>query len=119
MLRAMPGRRVLIVDDHATFRAFARLLLARAGYEVVGEAADLAAARERIAALEPDLVLLDLQLPDGDGLTLGPDLRPRVVLVSSRAAEDYGTRLRDSGLPFVRKDQLSAGALAAALGEAA
>lgn len=115
----MPAGRVLIVDDHATFRSFARLLLHRAGYEVVGEAAGLAEARKLLATLEPDLVLLDLQLPDGDGLSLAPEVRPRVVLVSSRAAEDYGTRVRDSGLPFVRKDQLSAGALAEALGEAA
>src|SRR5262249_51415343 len=58
---------VLIVDDHAAFRASARLLLEAEGFDVVGEAADGGSAIEKTTALAPDLLLLDVQLPDIDG----------------------------------------------------
>jgi DNA-binding NarL/FixJ family response regulator len=58
---------VLIVDDHPSFRATARLLLESEGFEVVGEAADGASGLRQARELEPDLVLLDVQLPDIDG----------------------------------------------------
>ena len=61
---------VLIVDDHASFRATARQLLEAEGYEVVGEAADGASALEAVARLRPDVVLLDVQLPDMDGFEI-------------------------------------------------
>ena len=75
---------VLIVDDHPSFRASARMLLECEGYEVVGEAADGRAALEAVRELEPDLVLLDVQLPDIDG----PE-------VAARLAEANGTQPRD------------------------
>ena len=78
----MPG--VLIVDDHATFRATARQVLEAAGFDVVGEAADGASALEAFARLRPDVVLLDVQLPDMDGFEVSRQLsgngaRPKIV----------------------------------------
>ena len=58
---------VLVVDDHAGFRAKARLLLEADGYEVIGEAADAQTAVAEASRLRPEVVLLDVQLPDGDG----------------------------------------------------
>src|ERR671928_1010030 len=86
--------RVLIVDDHPSFRASARSLLEAEGYEVVGEAADGAEALAAVTALHPDLVLLDVQLPDIDGFEVAERLkeledRPAVVLTSSRDGKDY------------------------------
>ena len=64
------GPTVLIVDDHADFRAFARTLLEAGGFEVVGEAGDGASALVAARALKPGLVLLDIQLPDIDGFAV-------------------------------------------------
>src|ERR1700750_2231397 len=80
--------RVLIVDDHAPFRALARRLLIDDGFDVVGEAADGATAIDAARALRPDVVLLDVQLPDVDGFRVaqalaGASPTPAVVLVSS------------------------------------
>jgi CheY-like chemotaxis protein len=65
---------VLIVDDHAAFRASARALLQAEGFDVIGEAANGAAAVEAVAALRPEIVLLDIQLPDLDGLAVAEQL---------------------------------------------
>jgi DNA-binding NarL/FixJ family response regulator len=62
------GTSVLIVDDHEGFRAWARVLLEQAGYTVLGEAADGASAVRAARRLRPQVVLLDVQLPDTDGL---------------------------------------------------
>jgi DNA-binding NarL/FixJ family response regulator len=59
---------VLVVDDHSGFRASARKLLEAEGFEVVGEAADAAAGIDAAARLRPEVVLLDVQLPDQDGI---------------------------------------------------
>jgi DNA-binding NarL/FixJ family response regulator len=112
--------RVLIVDDHARFRALARRTLQADGYEVVGEAPDGAAALAAVAALHPDLVLLDVGLPDVSGLDLARALTagggPDVVLVSTRDAEDYAQLARHHGaLGFVPKSELSGEALRALL----
>jgi DNA-binding NarL/FixJ family response regulator len=115
--------RALIVDDHAAFRATARQLLEDEGYEVVGEAGDAAAALEVAAATRPELVLLDVQLPDLDGfelserlLALDPALR--IVLTSSRDAVDYGGHVETSrARGFVPKAELSGATLAALLSE--
>ena len=66
--------RVLIVDDHPSFRASARKLLESEGYDVVGEAADGAGALEAAEQLHPDVVLLDVQLPDLDGFEVAKRL---------------------------------------------
>jgi DNA-binding NarL/FixJ family response regulator len=110
---------VLIVDDHAGFRSFARALLEAEGFEVVGEAGDGASALELTRALEPALVLLDVALPDMDGFAVcealledGP--RPAVVLTSSRDASAYRRRLaRTRAHGFIPKSELSGAALAA------
>src|SRR5438876_10046368 len=109
--------RVLIVDDHEPFRAVARELLEGAGY-TVGEAADAAGALAAVAAEAPDAVLLDVQLPDGDGFSVATALMgargPAIVLISSRAAEDYGKRIEACGARgFISKSRLTAAAFAA------
>ena len=80
-------RSVLVVDDDPEFRELAGRLLVASGLTVVGDADSVAAALEAAARLEPSAVLLDVELPDGDGVTLARELvalpwRPRVVLTS-------------------------------------
>ena len=112
---------VLIVDDHAAFRASARLLLESEGFDVVGEAHDGGSAIERAAALTPDLLLLDVQLPDLDGFEVASrvtdrDDAPAVILVSSRDGSDFGPLVKASGARgFVSKAELSGDSLRALL----
>jgi DNA-binding NarL/FixJ family response regulator len=110
---------VLIVDDHEDFRESARALLEAEGFTVVGVAADGIDALAAVERLRPDIVLLDVQLPDVDGfavaerLALAPD-PPQVVLVSSRDASVYGARLRAARAHgFIPKAELSGVSLAA------
>ena len=116
------GPTVLIVDDHAAFRASARALLQAEGFEVVGEAANGAEAVEAVAVLQPEIVLLDIQLPDLDGLAVAEQLAtvpdaPAVVLISSRDAAAYGPRLQATpARGFIPKSGLSGQALAALTG---
>jgi CheY-like chemotaxis protein len=89
---------VLIVDDHAAFRASASALLQAEGFDVIGEASDGAGAVQAVTVLQPDIVLLDIQLPDLDGLAVAEELAripnaPAVVLTSSRDAASYGPRI--------------------------
>jgi DNA-binding NarL/FixJ family response regulator len=115
------GMTVLIVDDHPSFRASARTLLEAEGYEIVGEAENGAQAVAAVEALHPDLVLLDVQLPDFDGFQVADRLRkladpPAVVLTSSRDGADYGRCIGDCGARgFVPKADLSGAAIAALL----
>jgi DNA-binding NarL/FixJ family response regulator len=112
---------VLIVDDHATFRASARLLLESEGFEVVGEATDGGSALEQTSALAPDVILLDVQLPDIDGFEVASrvteaDRAPAVILVSSRDGRDFGPLIKASGARgFVAKADLSGDTLRALL----
>src|SRR5687768_629762 len=87
-------RTVLIVDDHPSFRSSARAVLEADGFEIVGEAEDGATALAANRLLKPDVVLLDVQLPDANGWDLCQFLceiqpRPAIVLVSSRDASDF------------------------------
>jgi DNA-binding NarL/FixJ family response regulator len=113
---------VLIVDDHAAFRASARALLQAEGFDVIGEATDGAEAVTAVATLRPQIVLLDIQLPDLDGLAVAEQLAaapdpPTVVLISSRDAAAYGPRLQaTSARGFLPKRGLSGEALAALVG---
>jgi DNA-binding NarL/FixJ family response regulator len=110
---------VLIVDDHEPFRESASALLEAEGFAVVGAAADGAAAAQAIERLRPQVVLLDIQLPDQDGLAVAELLAaapdpPQIVLISSREAAAYGPRLDASpALGFIPKRELSGAALAA------
>jgi DNA-binding NarL/FixJ family response regulator len=113
------GRSVLVVDDHAGFRAEARRLLEDDGFEVVGEAADAAGAVREASRLQPDLVVLDVGLPDRNGLDLVRPLRDVapgafVILVSGRREDEYGGRVARSGADsFVEKMRLAPGVLGA------
>jgi DNA-binding NarL/FixJ family response regulator len=102
---------VLIVDDHPVFRASARSLLEGEGYEVVAETDNGESAVELALELAPDLVLLDVALPDLSGLEVAERLaqsRSKIVLVSSRDPRDFGARFRRSGAAgFIPKDDLS------------
>ena len=113
------ARTILIVDDYAPFRESARRLLESEGFDVLGEAETGAGAVRLAEELRPDVVLLDVHLPDFDGFEVarrlqGIDPAPAVVLTSSR--DDYGA-LVDSSVAraFVRKDALSGETLASAL----
>lgn len=107
--------RAVVVDDHAGFRRQACLVLEEAGFDVVGEAGNAREAVAIIRRLEPDVVLLDVHLPDADGFSVVADLselapRPAVVLISGRDQADYGeaSRIEGSGaLGFIAKADLT------------
>jgi DNA-binding NarL/FixJ family response regulator len=112
---------VLIVDDHIGFRSTARTVLEAEGFQVVGEAGDGAEAVELAGRLQPDVVLLDVQLPDMDGFEIAARLdvnghRPAIVLTSSRDAAEFGGLIERSRVRgFVPKAELSGRRLAALL----
>jgi DNA-binding NarL/FixJ family response regulator len=117
---AMPTT-VLIVDDHPAFRASARMLLESEGFEIVGEAEDGSSAVRQATALSPDLVLLDVHLPDIDGFevaerVIAGDGAPAVILISSRDGGELEPRIRASAARgFVSKADLSGESLRALL----
>jgi DNA-binding NarL/FixJ family response regulator len=110
---------VLIVDDHPSFRTSARRMLEAGGYEVVGEAQDGASAIAAVSELRPQLVLLDVQLPDIDGFEVAERLgdngsAPAIVLTSSRDSSDFGDAISTSpARGFVSKSDLSGEVIAA------
>ncbi len=114
-------RTILIVDDHPSFRASARMLLEAEGFDVIGEAEDGASALRAVEELRPDVVLLDVQLPDIDGLEVAARLSengsgPAIVLTSSRDLADLGlVRDRSPVRGFIPKAELSGAALEALL----
>jgi CheY-like chemotaxis protein len=91
----------VIVDDHAEFLAVAGELLEAAGWQVVGSCPDGRSALTAISELRPDLLLLDVQLPDIDGFEVIARIDqtdgPMVALVSTRDADDYGSRVDSPG----------------------
>jgi DNA-binding NarL/FixJ family response regulator len=113
---------VLVVDDDPAFRDLAQRLLSAFGLAVAGEAATAAAGLAAAGSLKPDAVLVDVGLPDGDGVALARELtalpwRPRVVLTSSDAEAATPADVRRSGAEaFVPKDQLPNAALGRLLG---
>lgn len=110
---------ILIVDDHAPFRASARALLMADGLVVIGEAIDGSSAIDAARTLQPDLVLVDIGLPDLDGFEVARRLAgvvpaPLVILTSSREAVDFGPRaIGGRVVGFLAKDQLSGPAIRA------
>src|SRR4051812_13259166 len=100
---ARMGKTVLIVDDHRGFRASARRMLEADGYDVVGEAEDGRAAVMAVHRLRPDLVLLDVRLPDVDGFEVATRLLdangrvPEIVMISSHDSTDLGEAVGASG----------------------
>jgi DNA-binding NarL/FixJ family response regulator len=110
---------ILLVDDHAGFRAQARTLLEAEGYSVAGEAPDGRTAVAAASSLRPDLMLMDIGLPDIDGFEVSRLLAecaspPLIILISSRDAAAYGPRIVASGvLGFIAKDDLDGAAIQA------
>lgn len=108
--------RVLIVDDHLGFREQARLLLELESFDVVGDTATAEGGVQMASDLWPDVILLDVMLPDAVGFDVVPLLREHsdavIVLISSRDRSDYGSRIESSGADgFIPKDELSGDAL--------
>jgi DNA-binding NarL/FixJ family response regulator len=115
----------LIVDDHPSFRRFARKLLEAAGFLVVGDVEDGASALAAVRKLRPDVVLLDVLLPDTTGFAVAKELaaepeRPLVVLMSSRSASDLGALVRtEHARGFISKRDLTVATIAALVSEPA
>ena len=107
------GHTILIVDDHPSFRASARCVLESEGFEVIGEAVDGASAISEVCRLRPQVVLLDVQLPDIDGFDVCLKItahaeHPTVIMTSSRDGSDFGPLVSTSGARgFVPKAELS------------
>ena len=113
-------RTALIVDDHPSFRASARAMLESGDYQVIGEAADGGTALELLKHLRPDVVLLDVQLPDMSGFDVciecGDVDDTAIVLVSSRDGADFGDLIERCGARgFIPKGELTTEALSAFL----
>lgn len=112
-------RTVLIVDDHASFRLQARAVLEAAGYGVVGEAPNGSTAIELAGSLLPEIVLVDIGLPDFDGFEVARQLGigeapPSIVLTSSHEESTFGARVAASpAIGFIAKEELSGPAFTA------
>jgi DNA-binding NarL/FixJ family response regulator len=112
---------VLIVDDHAGFRAGARALLEAEGFDVLGEAVDGESAVEQARRLRPQVVLLDAQLPGIDGFAVAERLAaepfaPAVVLISSRGQGAFRGRLEATpARGFITKAEFSGACLSSLL----
>jgi DNA-binding NarL/FixJ family response regulator len=110
-------RTILIVDDHTAFRSIVRKVLEADGYDVVGEAPDGRAGLRAALTLKPDVVLLDVRLPDMDGFTVALHLAadgdgPAVIVTSSSDDPLYPARAARSGARgFVAKHDVSGATL--------
>lgn len=110
---------VLIVDDHAGFRAYAREMLETEGFRVVGEAPDAASAITAAQQLQPDIVLLDVHLPDLDGFRASKRIAaangaPSIVLTSSGDVGDLAATVAECpARGFIPKAELSGTAVRA------
>jgi DNA-binding NarL/FixJ family response regulator len=108
---------VLIVDDHPSFRASARRMLEANGYNVVGELDNGDGVVAAVEKLNPEVLLLDVHLPDVDGFEvtrrlLDANATPQVVLISSHDFTDLDEAVGASGARgFVAKSELSAEAI--------
>jgi DNA-binding NarL/FixJ family response regulator len=117
MIRGM-SRSILVVDDDPTFLSLATRILTQAGLEVVATAADAAGAVSAANATKPDAALVDVGLPDREGVNLAYELaelpwRPRVVLTSTDSDAGLALEVSDGRprLPFIAKEDLANGGL--------
>jgi DNA-binding NarL/FixJ family response regulator len=110
------ARTVLIVDDSAAFRASAKMLLTARGYEVVGAAEDIQTGLAQARALRPDCVLMDVNLPDGNGLDAAARVEAVVVLVSTLDESAIGDVQASGAKGFVPKSELASPRLVELLG---
>ena len=112
---------IVVIDDHAPFRARVRAMLEAEGFDVLGEAVGVSTGLELVTRLRPAIVLIDVGLPDGDGFELAALLAAEpaasdsaVVLVSSREEVVYRSRLASANIAgFLPKDDLSGAAIRA------
>jgi two-component system nitrate/nitrite response regulator NarL len=110
-------RRVLVVDDDAAFRELASELLRGAGLRVAGSTGTFATGAAAAEELQPDAALVDVGLPDGDGLELARRIAalpwcPRVVITSSDADAVTDDAARGLGaVGFLPKTELANGSL--------
>lgn len=117
-----PAGTLVVVDDHAGFRQVVREMLTAAGWRVIGEVSTGAAAPEMVMRLVPDLVLLDVVLPDMDGFDVAERLaaagcRSAVVLISGHDRSDFAGRVRAAPVRgFLPKEMISGPALTRLLG---
>jgi CheY-like chemotaxis protein len=113
---------VLVVDDDPEFRRLAGRLLAASGMTLVGEADSVAAARVAAGRLKPSAVLVDVELPDGDGIALARELaalpwHPRIVAISVDGEITTSDEVRQAGArAFVNKADLPNASLGQLLG---
>jgi DNA-binding response OmpR family regulator len=104
---------VLIVDDDCGFGRAATEMFADRGYRVLGQATTVVQASAQCDELDPDAILLDVRLPDGDGVSLAKTLRthadrPRILLTSSDRTAVSSGLLRESGADgFIPKSELA------------
>jgi DNA-binding NarL/FixJ family response regulator len=114
---------LLMVDDHAGFRARARVLLEAEGFDVVGEASDGRSAIRAADRLRPDVAIVDIQLPDLDGFAVAHAIRSsgtarRIILISGRDREDFGDRMDTAEADgFIAKVDLSGARILAVMEE--
>lgn len=103
-LKDHPSVRIVLVDDHQILREGLRhLLLAEPGLQIAGEAGDGRTALELVESLQPDLVVMDLGLPDGGGLGFARQIRTRwpaikVIILSSLLEKRYLDEALSSGI---------------------
>ena len=114
--------RVLVVDDHDSYRRLVARLLRAAGFDVVGEAGTGQDAVDEATSTAPDVVLLDVLLPDFDGFEVARRLaalpvRPVIVFVSSRQRDDFGPFVDGLVCRFLSKDEFTVERLTALLDE--
>ena len=101
---------VLVVDDHESVRAGIKIALSRAGHVCVGEATSISEARAQIAHSNPQVVVIDLSLPDGNGLEIVKWVRKisdqtGIVVLTLNSAEDYLLTVMKAGASaFVEKN---------------
>jgi len=106
----IPTRQVLLIEDEALFARSVGRRLERAGF-AVGHAASLREGLDLAAVMQPDLILLDLRLPDGDGLTALPQLSrdregapvPVIVLTAFGEVEDAVSAMKQGAADYLKK----------------
>jgi DNA-binding NarL/FixJ family response regulator len=109
-------RTVLVVDDSSAFRASAKMLLTARGYDVIGVAEDVASGLAMAAELRPECVVMDVNLPDGNGLDAAARLDAVVVLVSTMDESAVGDVAASGARGFVPKSELASPRLVELLG---